>query len=111
MAVPQLQHVSTSDLTHDKFTGLDDDSNANEFIDMLNTKILFALGPNLAVGAGITADHVAAFDNRKKALLKSLLRGPALEWFNQQPVADDCTTITNNFREDLQMIPVDRNIA
>ena len=66
MALPQLQNVSTSDLTHDKFTGLDDDSNANEFIDMLNTKIIFALGPNLVAHGAVTADHVTAFDNRKK---------------------------------------------
>ena len=75
----------------DKFSGTDPDQDAEEFIQVIECKINFALGtePDEADDA-----HVI-YLFRKKALFSSLLRGPAAEWYGST-IQD--ATIWNDFR-------------
>ena len=74
MAANPLAH---SDLAVDKFSGIDPDQNAEQFIQLIEKKINFALGEEPAA-AGAAQD---AYRFRKKSLFSSLLRGPAAEWY------------------------------
>ena len=80
MAANYLAH---SDLSLDKFSGTDPDQDAEQFIQLIERKISFALGqPPAAPGADLDA-----YNFRKKALFSSLLRGPAAEWYETNIVA------------------------
>ena len=80
MAANYLAH---SDLSLDKFSGTDPDQDAEQFIQLIERKISFALGqPPAAPGADLDA-----YNFRKKALFSSLLRGPAAEWYETNVVA------------------------
>ena len=69
-------HLAYPDLAIDKFSGKDPDQDAESFIQLIERKIIFALGDALG-DAGVLAKNTF----RKKALFSSLLRGPAAEWY------------------------------
>ena len=64
------------DLATDKFSGTHPDQDAESFIQLIERKINFALGD-----APADAGELANYTFRKKALFFSLLRGPAVEWY------------------------------
>ena len=69
-------HLAYPDLALDKFSGNDPDQDAESFIQLIQRKFNFALG-----GAPANPDALANYTFRKKALISSLLRGPAAEWY------------------------------
>ena len=68
--------VSFPDLALDKFTSNDPDQNAKSFLLTVENKINFSLGSPLT---DIAEKRRYLF--RKKALLSSILRGPAADWY------------------------------
>ena len=70
-------HLAYPDLALDNFSGIDPDQDAQAFVRLIECKMNFAFGtePDEA-----DAEH-AFYLFRKKALISSLLRGPASEWF------------------------------
>ena len=68
-------HLPYPDLALDKFSGTDPDPDAEFFVQLMETKINFALGD-----APADPDDLISFTFRKKAFFSSLLRGPAAEW-------------------------------
>ena len=70
-------HLAYPDLALDKFSGTDPDQDAEAFIRLIECNINFALGTEPEAGE---LEH-AIYLFRKKALLSSLLRGPAAEWY------------------------------
>ena len=69
--------VAYPDIALEKFTGLDPSEDAQEFFSLIQRKIQFSLGTRDPADA----DLQAAYDTRQKALLGSVLRGPAAQWF------------------------------
>ena len=76
MAIP---HLAYPDLDLDKFSGTDEDQNAESFVQLRERKINFALGD-----APADPDDLISYTFRKKALFSSLLRGPAAEWYKNK---------------------------
>ena len=70
-------HLAYPDLALDKFSGTGPDQDAKAFIRLIECKINFALGTEPEAGE---LEHVI-YLFRKKALISSLLRGPAAEWY------------------------------
>ena len=68
--------VSFPDLALHKFSGIDPDQDAKSFLLTVENKINFSLGSRPTDVA-----ERARYLFRKKALLSSLLRGPAAEWY------------------------------
>ena len=79
-------HLAYPDLALGEFSGTDPDQDAKAFITLIECKINFALG---AEPDEADAEHVI-YLLRKKALLSSLLRGPAAEWYGS--TIQDATT-------------------
>ena len=69
-------HLAYSDLALDKFSGTDPYQDAESFVQLIKRKINFVLGD-----APADPDDLVSYTFRKKALLSSLLRGPAAEWY------------------------------
>ena len=69
-------HLAYPDLALDKFSGTDPDQDAESFIQLIERKIIFAVGD-----APANPDALANYTFRKKAPVSSLLRGPAAEWY------------------------------
>ena len=69
--------VAYPDLALEKFTGLDPNKDARNFLVIVKKKIAFSLGTRPA-DAG---DDQHAYDNRQRALIGSILRGPAAQWY------------------------------
>ena len=69
-------HLAHPDLATDKFSGTDHDQDAESFIQLIEGKINFALGD--ATG---DAGELANYTFKKTALISSLPRGPAAEWY------------------------------
>ena len=67
-------HLAYPDLALDKFSGTDQDKDAESFVQLIERKINFALGD-----APADPDDLVRYLFRKKALFYSLLRGPATE--------------------------------
>ena len=74
MAQPQLAYP---DLARNKFSGTDQDQDAEAFIRLMECKIDFALGTE---PDPVDLEHVICLFG-KKALFSSLLRGPAVQWY------------------------------
>ena len=70
-------HLAYPDLAVDKFSGTHPDQDAEDFIQLIEGKINFALG-----GAPGDAGELANYTFRKKALFSSLLQGPADERYD-----------------------------
>ena len=73
-------YLAYSDLSLDKFSGTDPDQDAEQFIQLIERKINFALGQPLAA-PGVDLN---AYNFRKKALFSSLLRGPAADSYRNK---------------------------
>ena len=69
--------VAYPDLALEKFTGLDPNEDARDFLDIVEKKIAFSLGTR----PGDAGDEQDAYDNRQRALFGSILRGPAAQWY------------------------------
>ena len=69
-------HLAYPDLAVDKFSGTNPDQGNESFFQLIERKINFALGD-----APADAGELANYTFRRKALLSSLLRGPAAEWY------------------------------
>ena len=69
-------HLAYPDLALDNFSGTDLDQNAESFIQLVERKINFAL-----CDAPADPEEFANYTFRKKALFSSLLRGPAVECY------------------------------
>ena len=69
-------HLAYPDLALDKFSGTDLDQDAESCVQLIERKINFALGD-----APADPDDLISYTFRKKALVSSLLRGPATEWY------------------------------
>ena len=69
--------VAYPNLALEKFTGLDPNEDARDFLDIVEKKIAFSLGTR----PGDAGDEQDAYDNRQRALFSSILRGPAAQWF------------------------------
>ena len=69
-------HLAYPHLAIDKFSGADPDQDAEFFVQLIERKIIFALGD-----APADAGELVNYTFRKKALFSSLLRGPAAEWY------------------------------
>ena len=67
--------VAYPDLTLEKFTSLDPNEDARDFLDLVEKKIAFSLSTRPAVAG----DDQDAYDNRQRALFGSILRGPAAQ--------------------------------
>ena len=69
-------HLAYHDLALDKFSGTDTDQDAESFVQLIETKINFALGD-----APADPDDLVSYTFRKIELFSSPLRGPAAEWY------------------------------
>ena len=69
--------VAYPDLALEKFTGLDPNEDARDFLDIVEKKRAFSLGTR----PGDAGDEQDAYDNRQRALFGSILRGPAAQWY------------------------------
>ena len=69
-------HLAYPELAVDKISGTDPDQDAESFIQLIERKIIFALGD-----APGDAGELANYTFWKKALFSSFLRGPAAEWY------------------------------
>ena len=69
-------HLRFSDLSLNKFSGTDPDQYAESTVQLIERKIIFALGD-----APADPDDLVGYTFRKKALFSSLLQGPAADWF------------------------------
>ena len=69
-------HLANPDLASDKISGTNPDQDAKSFLQLIEQKINFALGD-----APANPDALTNYTFRKKALFSSLLRGPAVEWY------------------------------
>ena len=69
-------HLAYPDLALDKLSGTDPDQDAESLVQLIERKINFALGD-----APADPDDLVSYTFRKKALLSSLLRGTAAEWY------------------------------
>ena len=69
-------HDAYPDLALDKISGTDPDQDAQSFIQLIERKIIFALGD-----APGDACELENYTFRKKALFSFLLLGPAAEWY------------------------------
>ena len=69
-------HLAYPDLGLDKSSGTDPDQDAESFVQLIERKINFALGD-----APADPDDLVSYTFRRKALLSSLLQGPAAEWY------------------------------
>ena len=76
-------YLTHSDLSLDNFSGTDPDQDAEQFINLMERRISFALGqPPAAPGVDFNA-----YNFRKKSLFSSPLRGPAADWYETNVVA------------------------
>ena len=86
-------HLAYPDLAIDKFFGTDPDRDAESFIQLIERKINFALGD-----APADAGELVNYTFRMKALVSSLLRGPATEWYESKITnATTCENVRTNF--------------
>ena len=69
-------HLAYPDLALEKFSGTDPDQDAESFVQLIERKINFALGD-----APADPDELVNYTFRKKALLSSLLPGPAADLY------------------------------
>ena len=79
-------HLAHPDLALDNFPGTDPEQDAEAFIRLIECMINFALGTE----PHETDDAHVIYLFRKKALISSLLRGPAAEWHGS--TIQDATT-------------------
>ena len=71
--------VAYPDLALEKFIGIDSSEDPTAFIRLLEKKISFSLGS----GPTVNENNIqTVYDDRRKALFGSVLRGPAAEWFD-----------------------------
>ena len=77
--------VAYPDLALEKFIGIDSSEDPTAFIRLLETKISFSLGSRPATNENNIQTIV--YDDRRKALFGSVLRGPATEWFDSLDAA------------------------
>ena len=86
-------HLAYPDLAIDKFSGTDPDQDAESVIQLIERKIIFALG-DVPADAG----QLANYTFRKKSLFCSLLRGPAAEWYQNNIInATTWESVPTNF--------------
>ena len=86
-------HLANPDLALDNFSGTDTDQDAELFIQSIEQKIKFLLSDAFA-----DPDEFANYTFRKKALLSSLLRGPATERYeNTITNATTCENVRRDF--------------
>ena len=76
--------VAYPDLAIEKFIGIDSNGDPTEFIRLLENKISFSLGSRPAVNEN---NIQTVYEDRRKALFGSVLRGPAAEWFDSLEAA------------------------
>ena len=76
--------VAYPDLALEKFIGIDSSEDPTAFIRLLEKKISFSLGSRPATNEN---DIQTVYDDRRKALFGSVLRGPAAEWFDSPEAA------------------------
>ena len=70
--------VAYPDLAKEKFIGIDSSEDPTAFIRLLEKKISFSVGSRPAVNEN---NIQTVYDDRRKAIFVSVLRGPAAEWF------------------------------
>ena len=71
-------HLADPDLAIHKYSGTDPNQDAESFIQLIERKLYFALGD----APGVVGE-LANYTFKKKALISSLLRGPAAEWYQK----------------------------
>ena len=71
--------VAYPDLALEKFIGIDSSDNPTAFIRLLEKKTSFSLSSRPATNEN---NIQTVYDDRRKALFGSVLRGPAAEWFD-----------------------------
>ena len=72
------------DLALEKFIGIDSSEDPTAFIRLLEKKISFSLGSRAATNEN---NIQTVYDDRRKALFGSVLRGPVAEWFDSLDAA------------------------
>ena len=80
-------------LALEKFTGLDPNKDARDFLDIVKKKVAFSLGTRPA-DAG---DDQEAYDNRQRALFSSISSGPAAQWYQGLSAHLPCNEIRDQF--------------
>ena len=76
--------VAYPDLALEKFIAIDSSEDPTAFIRLLEKKNSFSLGSRPATNEN---NIQAVYDDRRKALFGSVLRGPAAEWFDSLEAA------------------------
>ena len=76
--------VAYPDLALEKFIGIDSSEDPTAFIRLLEKKISFSLGSRPTANEN---GQQTVYDDRRKALFGSVLRGPAAEWFDSLDAA------------------------
>ena len=76
--------VAYPDLALEKFIRIDSSENPTAFFRWLEKKISFSLGSRPTTNEN---NIQTVFDDRRKALFGSVLRGPAAEWFDSLEAA------------------------
>ena len=81
-------------LALEKFIGIVSNADPAAFICLLKKKISFSLGSRPAVNEN---DIQTVYDDRRKALFGSVLRGPAAQWFDSLEAAITWNEIKTQF--------------
>ena len=74
--------VAYPDLALEKFIGIDSSEDPTTFVHLIEKKLSFSLGSRPTV-----RNIQTVYDDRRKALFGSVLRGPAAEWFDSLEAA------------------------
>ena len=86
--------VAYPDLALEKFIRIDSSEDPTAFIRLLEKKISFSLGIRTATNEN---NIQTVYDDRRKALFGSVLRGPAAEWFDSLDAAPTWNEIKTQF--------------
>ena len=86
--------IAYPDLALEKFIGIDSSEDPIAFIRFLEKKIGFSLGSRPATNE---KNIQTVYDDRRKALFGSVLRGPVAEWFDSLDAALTWNEIKTQF--------------
>ena len=76
--------VAYPDLSLEKFIGIDSNEDPTAFLRLLEKKIGFSLGSRPVTNEN---NIQTVYDDRRKAIFGSVLRGPVAEWFDSLDAA------------------------
>ena len=84
--------VAYPNISLEKFTSLDQSEDVANFLSFIEQKVDFSLGVRPRPG-----DAQKSYDEHRKSLLGSVLRGPAAQWIDSLPPAEPWDDVRTGF--------------